>query len=53
MLAAAELFVKPLADGVSYDTCYDGQKEIKDRFHRPHLLSIENGPEWSGIYRIT
>ena len=33
-----ELFVKPLADIVRYDTCCDGQYERNYRIHRVHLL---------------
>lgn len=47
VLAAAELFVKPLADIVSHYTCCDGQNESENCVHWPHLLSME----WAGVKR--
>ena len=47
VLAAVELFVKPLADIVSHYTCCDGQNESENCVHWPHLLSME----WAGVKR--
>ncbi len=46
-----ELFVKPLADIVRYNTCCDGQCERNYRIHRVHLLP-SGGAGGNGNYRI-